>query len=224
MSQPAKKELFWRLILGVMLSGAFILGYLYLWKVTLIVSVSILLSEGIFLSLVNNTFKLANKPLLSVLFIYLEMAVVAWLICTMWQEVQAYRILMMLLIVIIKTADVFAYVGGRLFARRPQGNHLLCPRISPQKSYEGLLCGTAAAVIVAVLLRQFFGLTVGLGICLGVGAAILGLAGDLLESKCKRLAQVKDSGFLPGYGGFLDIADSLTIALPILWYGVQRFI
>ena len=58
------------------------------------------------------------------------------------------------------------------------------------------------------------------GIC-----AIFGTFGDLLESKLKRMANVKDSGsFMPGHGGFLDRFDSLLVAVPFVWLYVQLFI
>ncbi|MCU0322535.1 MAG: phosphatidate cytidylyltransferase, partial [Chitinophagaceae bacterium] len=54
--------------------------------------------------------------------------------------------------------------------------------------------------------------------------AVIGTLGDLLESKLKRLAGVKDSGsFMPGHGGFLDRFDSLILATPFVWLYVQLF-
>ena len=55
--------------------------------------------------------------------------------------------------------------------------------------------------------------------------AIFGTLGDLLESKLKRMADVKDSGsFMPGHGGFLDRFDSLLIAVPFVWLYIQLFV
>lgn len=111
--------------------------------------------------------------------------------------------------------DTGAYVGGRLFGRRP-----LAPQISPNKTLEGLLCGMLAA-IVAVFLAGLFQpwLTQSDALLLGLAVAILGPIGDLFESVIKRDAGVKDSGtFFGPHGGVLDRADAALFTVVAGYY------
>jgi phosphatidate cytidylyltransferase len=106
--------------------------------------------------------------------------------------------------------DTAAYLGGRLFGRRP-----LAPSISPNKTVEGLFCGMLMA-IVAVFLAGLFQawLTQTDAVYLGLAVAILGPIGDLFESAIKRDAGTKDAGRLFGpHGGVLDRADSALFTI-----------
>jgi phosphatidate cytidylyltransferase len=117
-------------------------------------------------------------------------------------------------------ADSVAYVGGRAFGRR-----LLAPRISPNKTWEGLVCGMLGA-IVAVFLAGLFQawLTQTDALLLGLAVAILGPIGDLFESAIKRDAGAKDAGTLFGpHGGVLDRADAALFTIVAgyyVWYAV----
>jgi phosphatidate cytidylyltransferase len=111
--------------------------------------------------------------------------------------------------------DTGAYVGGRLFGRRP-----LAPRISPNKTLEGLLCGMLAS-IVAVFLAGLFQtwLTQTDALYLGLAVAIFGPIGDLFESVVKRDAGTKDAGTLFGpHGGVLDRADAALFTIVAGYY------
>jgi phosphatidate cytidylyltransferase len=111
--------------------------------------------------------------------------------------------------------DTGAYVGGRLFGRRP-----LAPRISPNKTLEGLLCGMLAS-IVAVFLAGLFQtwLTQTDALYLGLAVAIFGPIGDLFESVVKRDAGTKDAGTLFGpHGGVLDRADAALFTMVAGYY------
>jgi phosphatidate cytidylyltransferase len=113
--------------------------------------------------------------------------------------------------------DTAAYLVGRLL-----GRHKLAPALSPGKTWEGFLAGTAAAVAVAffALYEQGF-LTIAESIVLGAAIALAGAAGDLFESALKRDLQVKDSGrLLGGHGGMLDRIDALLFAGPAALYVV----
>jgi phosphatidate cytidylyltransferase len=116
--------------------------------------------------------------------------------------------------------DTVAYLGGRLFGRRP-----LAPRISPNKTWEGLFCGMLGA-IVAVSLAGLFQtwLTQTDALWLGLSVAILGPIGDLFESVVKRDAGTKDAGTLFGpHGGMLDRADAALFTIVAgyyVWYAV----
>lgn len=112
-------------------------------------------------------------------------------------------------------ADTAAYFGGRMFGRRP-----LAPRISPQKTVEGLLLGMLAA-IVAVFLAGLYQtwLTQGDALLLGFVVAVLGPLGDLFESLVKREAGAKDAGTLFGpHGGVLDRVDAMLFTIVAGYY------
>jgi phosphatidate cytidylyltransferase len=111
--------------------------------------------------------------------------------------------------------DTGAYIGGRLFGRRP-----LVPRISPNKTVEGLICGMLAAVLAVFIagLYQTW-LTQGQALLLGVAVAVLGPLGDMFESLVKRDAGAKDAGTLLGsHGGFLDRLDGALFTVVVGYY------
>ena len=111
--------------------------------------------------------------------------------------------------------DTAAYAGGRLFGRRP-----LAPKISPNKTVEGLFCGMLMAILGVFLagLYQTW-LTQGDALLLGVAVAVLGPLGDLFESLIKRDAGIKDAGSLFGpHGGALDRADAALFTLVAGYY------
>jgi phosphatidate cytidylyltransferase len=121
-------------------------------------------------------------------------------------------------ILVTKFSDLGAYVTGSLV-----GRHKLIPRISPNKTWEGLggaiLFSVLASVGFAglargVLVGMHWGHALVLGLVLGGGAVV----GDLIESLFKREAGVKDSGRLfPGIGGILDLLDSLLFNAPLMY-------
>ena len=128
---------------------------------------------------------------------------------------------------IVWTADVFAYFGGRAFGKRK-----LAPSISPGKSWAGVWSGMIGTLLVAVLwlvsdgrglayYDSFFTLvnekwtTIGLAVAV-VFLVTMSIVGDLFESLVKRSAGAKDSsGLLPGHGGILDRIDALLPVFPI---------
>ena len=114
--------------------------------------------------------------------------------------------------------DTMAYLVGSLLGRTP-----LTP-VSPKKTWEGTVGGIIlSAGLMGYLgwkLNEDFQLSIPLyhWILLATACAVAGVFGDLLKSKLKRLAGVKDSGtFMPGHGGFLDRFDSLLLATPVAW-------
>lgn len=130
------------------------------------------------------------------------------------------------LLAMVWTADSLAYFAGRTYGRRK-----LAPLVSPGKTWEGAAGGLFGAALVGALGAFGLGFRVAgvmEAIALGVIVATFSVIGDLLESKAKRLAGVKDSGRgLPGHGGILDRIDALTAAVPIFvlgvrWLGVVR--
>jgi phosphatidate cytidylyltransferase len=130
----------------------------------------------------------------------------------------------LLIIASIWINDTMAYIIGSLIGKTPLS------KISPQKTWEGTIGGTVFCIALMYFLWMTLVYTIHnntinmmVGIIAAV-AAITGVAGDLLESKLKRMAGVKDSGSLmPGHGGFLDRFDSLLLATPFVWLYVQLF-
>jgi phosphatidate cytidylyltransferase len=110
-------------------------------------------------------------------------------------------------------ADSGAYVFGKLF-----GKHKLAPKVSPGKTWEGLIGGLVTSAVISWLFGRYAPLNIvptTLLIC-SVVAALASVLGDLTESMFKREAGIKDSGHLiPGHGGILDRIDSLTAAVPV---------
>ena len=123
------------------------------------------------------------------------------------------RIIPLILIASIWVNDTMAYIVGSLIGKTPLSS------ISPKKTWEGTIGGVIIAV-VAITSTCYFVLHLPLVHVLMISliAAVAGIAGDLLESKLKRLAGMKDSGqIMPGHGGFLDRFDSLLFATPFVW-------
>ena len=113
-------------------------------------------------------------------------------------------------------ADTGAFFAGTLF-----GKHKILERISPSKTYEGLIGGMIFTVLSGLLYRFLWARFIPIIdiVIIGIIAALAGLAGDLVESAMKRDANVKDaSSILPGHGGVLDRFDSVLFALPLIYY------
>lgn len=207
-----------------------IAGYGVRQNVFLPVSVAgfILLIAGIFMS---NKIKLKSfgAAALGLLYISLSWGLLLYLFsATINLIVPLYNFSLtgpMIPIVIILSIwinDTMAYIVGSFIGRRPLSS------ISPKKTWEGTIGGMILAVgIVGWLLPLLFlprelntdlkGTTMFFA-PVALIAAVMGTLGDLLESKLKRMAGVKDSGsIMPGHGGFLDRFDSLLIAIPFVW-------
>lgn len=108
--------------------------------------------------------------------------------------------------------DTMAYFVGSLIGKTPLSS------ISPKKTWEGTIGGIVLSIVLAGFIAWSLDLEMFIVISIAAIASIAGTFGDLLESKLKRLAGVKDSGnFMPGHGGFLDRFDSLLLATPFVW-------
>lgn len=130
-------------------------------------------------------------------------------------------------VVATKSADIGAFVLGSLTAKLPGGNHKLCPRLSPKKSWEGLVGGILASLACCFGLLRLWpdsltldgvqAVTRTTALVFGLVAPCLGLLGDVAESGFKRASGFKDSGKLPGLGGVLDILDSPIFVAPCFY-------
>ncbi|MFM2229928.1 MAG: hypothetical protein RL607_1186 [Bacteroidota bacterium] len=134
------------------------------------------------------------------------------------------------LFILIWTNDTFAYIVGKSV-----GKHKLFERISPKKTIEGFLGGIVFALLAGFLISKYFiqaapkfsqkSILIWCTIALIVG--VIGTIGDLIESKFKRIAGVKDSGkIMPGHGGILDRLDSVIFAAPFvfLFYKILPYV
>jgi phosphatidate cytidylyltransferase len=122
------------------------------------------------------------------------------------------------LIVTVWAGDIFALLVGSFL-----GKHKLYPKISPKKTFEGLVGSVVGSILVALAFSLLFLPDTEKGFCifLGIGLGILGQLGDFTESMLKRSAQVKDSGgLIPGHGGMLDRLDSFLFSAPFLHYSL----
>lgn len=119
--------------------------------------------------------------------------------------------------------DTMAYIVGSLIGKKSLS------KISPNKTWEGTVGGVLLCVIVITILSLVIPKATTLPwqhwLHIAAISAIAGTLGDLLESKLKRSAGIKDSGsFMPGHGGFLDRFDSLLVATPFVWLYVYLFV
>ncbi len=122
----------------------------------------------------------------------------------------------LLLLVLIWSADSAAYFSGRKYGKRK-----LLPAVSPGKSWEGVAGAVFATVVVAVAAAIYFELPVLEFVFLAIVITAISIVGDLTESLFKRQVKIKDSGvLLPGHGGVLDRIDSLTSAAPFFLGGM----
>jgi phosphatidate cytidylyltransferase len=118
----------------------------------------------------------------------------------------------------IWTNDTFAYIVGKSI-----GKHKLIERISPNKTIEGFIGGLIATNVLGYFLAQHYNeLSLTHWFLLANISGIFAVMGDLVESKFKRLANVKDSAkVIPGHGGFLDRLDSLILVAPFVYLFLQ---
>ena len=129
------------------------------------------------------------------------------------------------LFILIWTNDTFAYIVGKSI-----GKHKLFERISPKKTIEGFIGGIVFAVFAGFLISKFYikanyeisDKSILIWTIIAVLVGIIGTIGDLIESKFKRIAGVKDSGkIMPGHGGILDRLDSVIFVAPFVFLFYQ---
>lgn len=120
--------------------------------------------------------------------------------------------------ILVWSNDSFAYLIGKNFGKRK-----LMERISPKKTKEGFLGGLAGAVIAGFIIFKFLDFyPLWMWITMALIASVFGTIGDLIQSKFKRQAGVKDSGVLmPGHGGLFDRLDSIIYASPFIYAFIE---
>jgi phosphatidate cytidylyltransferase len=129
------------------------------------------------------------------------------------------------LFILIWTNDTFAYLVGKSI-----GKHKLFERVSPKKTIEGFLGGVVFAALAGFLISKFYiqpnpefsSKSILIWTIIALIVSVFGTIGDLIESKFKRIAGVKDSGsIMPGHGGILDRLDSVIFVAPIIFLFYQ---
>jgi len=128
---------------------------------------------------------------------------------------------------IVWAADSGAYFAGRKLGGKLFGSRKLAPRISPNKTLEGLMGGVVAGIVVGIGFALIAGATpnqLPAVALVALVAVLFSVIGDLFESLLKRHAGVKDSGnLIPGHGGILDRIDGVLAALPVFAVGKAFF-
>jgi phosphatidate cytidylyltransferase len=120
----------------------------------------------------------------------------------------------------VVVSDSAQYYTGRAFGRRP-----LAPSISPKKTVEGAIGGVVFGIVFMIVAGPYVFPLLGVAARAALGAVVvvLGILGDLFESRLKRTAGVKDSSSLiPGHGGVLDRIDALLFAIPAFYFMLVR--
>jgi phosphatidate cytidylyltransferase len=126
-----------------------------------------------------------------------------------------------LTIFVPKVGDIGAFFTGRAL-----GRHQMTPLLSPKKTWEGLAGGLAASALLAVLLNRALAPSLLTGdleaACFGLTVGLAGVLGDLAESMVKRDCGKKDaSRAVPGFGGVLDVVDSILFAAPVAYWWLR---
>ncbi len=125
-----------------------------------------------------------------------------------WESSSFAPSLLLLALLPLWVGDSLAYFVGRAF-----GKHKLAPSISPNKTWEGAIANLVGCLAAAYAIGLWLKVPLPASIAVGLTTGILGQVGDLLQSRLKRLAEVKDSGsILPGHGGVLDRLDSFLFS------------
>lgn len=190
------------------------------WLIVVLILVYILTLGG---TLISELFRQAIDPVRNWGDMLVSQVMIAVPFALMNCLLYAGNWLLLSLFILIWLNDSGAYCVGSLMSKRKGGNHKMFPRVSPNKSWEGLVGGAIVAVGAAFLLAHFGCLHALPAPCMpwvstllfGLTVVVFGTLGDLMESLLKRTIGVKDSGkFMPGHGGVLDRFDSILLATP----------
>jgi len=165
----------------------------------------------------TNMILTASYSFMGIIYIGLPVALFNFLVFHPYKEGFDYQIVLYLFLTIWMN-DTGAYITGRLI-----GKHKMFPRISPKKSWEGLIGGLLFALLATWIGGSLFPDIPSLHIWILCPIIVItGTFGDLVESGWKRAVGVKDSGkLMPGHGGILDRFDSLLLAAPAVFITIN---
>ena len=196
-------------------------SYYFLWNKnadinlnTVLTTISILISTKLVLYLFN-----ANKTSFNIYtryFLLFGYVILPFILANyVAMGVKGYNPKILIsIIVLIWTNDTFAYLVGKNI-----GKNKLFPSVSPKKTIEGFVGGLLFTIIGGALLAQYYIMASNLYIWIVIAAivSIFSTLGDLIESKLKRVAGIKDTGnIMPGHGGILDRLDSIIFVIPFI--------
>ena len=188
-----------------------------IWSALLVAYVAIML-----LALITQLFRENGNPIAAWGNLCASQIMVALPFALMNGVMMHNRYLLLALFILLWVNDSGAYIVGSLTAKLPKGNHKMFPRVSPAKSWEGLIGGVVFSLLAGYVFYRV-GWTAELGLANSLWFAafgsVFGTLGDLMESLLKRTLGVKDSGkFMPGHGGVLDRFDSLMLATTVVYF------
>jgi len=168
----------------------------------------------------KNGFRNSMITIAGIIYIALPFSLLSFIIIPENMDSTFYPWILLGIFLIIWIYDSMAYVFGSWL-----GKHKICQRISPKKSWEGLIGGAVFAVIMGVVnATVFHELSKTSWIVIALLIVVFGTSGDFFESKLKREAGVKDSGsILPGHGGMLDRFDTVLFAVPVIFVWIYLF-
>ena len=188
-----------------------------IWRGLLIAYVAVML-----LALVTHLFRPQVQPIQSWGNLCASQLMVALPFALMNGIMMHNQWLMLALFILLWVNDSGAYIVGSLTAKRKGGNHKMFPRVSPAKSWEGLIGGFVFDLVAGYVFFRigWMGdMSLMDSLFFALAGGVFGTLGDLMESLFKRTLGVKDSGkFMPGHGGVLDRFDSLMLAIPVTYF------
>ena len=207
-----------------MMSNALLYSTLYflffgdwIWRGLLVAYIAIML-----LALISHLFRPQVQPIQSWGNLCAGQLMIALPFALMNGVLMHSKWLMLALFILLWVNDSGAYIVGSLMAKRKGGNHKMFPRVSPAKSWEGLIGGFVFDLIAGYVFFRigWMGdMTLMNSLLFALAGGVFGTLGDLMESLFKRTLGVKDSGkFMPGHGGVLDRFDSLLLAVPVAYF------
>ncbi len=186
-------------------------NYIFLGIIPLIISVFII-----------ELFRNHNRPMHNIAFTLLGLLYVAFpfsLLNYFALSYSSYRIgyqthILIGYFILLWANDTGAYAFGMSI-----GRNRLYPKISPKKSWEGLIGGFFTTALIAWIISLFFtNISLFHWMTIGLITAVMSVFGDLVESMFKRSIELKDSGkFLPGHGGLLDRFDGMLLSVPVVF-------
>ena len=207
-----------------MMSNALLYSTLYflffgdwIWRGLLVAYIAIML-----LALISHLFRPQVQPIQSWGNLCAGQVMIALPFALMNGVLMHSKWLMLAVFILLWVNDSGAYIMGSLMAKRKGGNHKMFPRVSPAKSWEGLIGGFVFDLIAGYVFFRvgWMGdMTLMNSLLFALAGGVFGTLGDLMESLFKRTLGVKDSGkFMPGHGGVLDRFDSLLLAVPVTYF------
>jgi phosphatidate cytidylyltransferase len=181
-----------------------------------IIALALIIFLLFFIGFVNqkgNILSDTSITFLGLLYIPVPLSMLAYL-CYPGENITEYRFDLLLgYLILLWLFDTGAYIIGSLI-----GKHKLMEKISPAKTWEGLIGGIIIAIGIAFILSLVFDIVTRTDwVVISIITVITGTLGDLFESGIKRNASIKDSGsILPGHGGILDRIDSVLLSVPFV--------